>query len=117
MCRHSIRIQGIRGEAMRTELKTHGIVLSDDLRAAVHHETERLAQALRRRISSVTVELFEQPTPNLRGHAARCRVDVLFEDGSRLGQVDEEDDCYRSVSETFVKILCERTRHQSRLNN
>ena len=102
---------------MRTEVRTHGIDLSDELRAAVHHETERLAQALRRRISCVTVELSELPMSNLRGLGTRCQVDVLFEDGSRLGQVDEEEDCYRSVTETFVKILCERTRHHSRLNN
>jgi ribosome-associated translation inhibitor RaiA len=87
------------------------------LRAVVHHETERLAQALRRRINSITVELYDEPDASPRGHCARCQVNVLFDDGSRLDLVDEEDDCYHSVTEAFVKILCNRLRHDSRRHN
>jgi hypothetical protein len=95
---------------MRTEVRVHGSGLSDELRTIVHHETERLAQALRRRINTVKVELYEVPGSNPRGHLARCQVDVLFDDGSSLAQVDEEDDLERSVTEAFVKILCNRRR-------
>ncbi|MCX7054931.1 MAG: HPF/RaiA family ribosome-associated protein [Proteobacteria bacterium] len=102
---------------MRTEVRVHGIELSDELRAVVHHETERLAQALRRRINCVRVELYEEPGIGPRGHCARCQVDVLFDDGSCLVQIDEDDDCYHCVTEAFVKILCERCRHQSRVTN
>jgi len=102
---------------MRTEVRVHGIELSDELRAVVHHETERLAQALRRRINCVRVELYEEPGTGPRGHCARCQVDVLFDDGSCLVQIDEDDDCYHCVTEAFVKILCERCRHQSRVND
>jgi ribosome-associated translation inhibitor RaiA len=102
---------------MRTEVRAHGIELSDELRAAVHRETERLAQALRRRINSITVDLYDEPGASPRDHSARCQVNVLFDDGSRLDLADEEDDCYHSVTEAFVKILCERHRHGSRLHN
>jgi ribosome-associated translation inhibitor RaiA len=102
---------------MRTEVTTHGIELSDDLRLAVHHEAERLAQALRRRINTVKVELYEEPGASQSGHCARCQVDVLFDDGSSLAQVDEEDDLQRSVTEAFVKILCNRRRNDLRLHN
>jgi ribosome-associated translation inhibitor RaiA len=98
---------------MRTEVRVHGIELSDELRANVHREAERLAQALRRRINTITVDLYDEPGAVPRGHGARCQVNVLFDDGSRLDLVDEEDDCYRSVTEAFVKVLCERRRHSS----
>ena len=93
---------------MRTEVRVHGSGLSDELRTIVHHETARLAQALRRRINTVKVELYEVPGTNPTGHLARCQVDVLFDDGSSLVQVDEEDDFQHSVTEAFVKILCKR---------
>lgn len=102
---------------MRTEVRVHGNGVSDELRTIVHHETERLAQALRRRINTVRVELFEVRGSNPSGHLARCQVDVLFDDGSSLMQIDEEDDFQHSVTEAFVKILCERRRHDSRLHN
>ena len=102
---------------MRMEVRAHGIELSDELRAVVHHETERLAQALRRRINCIKVELYEEPGIGPGGHCARCQIDVLFDDGSCLVQMDEEDDCYHSVTEAFVKILRERCRHNSRLSN
>lgn len=102
---------------MRTEVTTHGIELSDDLRMAVHHEAERLAQALRRRINTLKVDLYEEPAANRSGHCARCQVDVLFDDGSSLAQVDEEDDLQRSVTEAFVKILCNRHPHDSHQHN
>jgi ribosome-associated translation inhibitor RaiA len=102
---------------MRTEVRAHGIELSDELRATVHRETERLAQALRRRINAITIDLYDAPDAGPRGHCARCQVNVLFDDGSRLDLADEEDDCQRSVTEAFVKILCERRRHGSRLHN
>jgi ribosome-associated translation inhibitor RaiA len=102
---------------MRMEVKTHGIELSDELRAVVHHETEQLAQALRRRINCIKVELYDEPVAGPRGHCARCQVDVLFDDGTRLVQTDEEDDCSHSVMEAFVKILRERCRHNYRLNS
>jgi ribosome-associated translation inhibitor RaiA len=102
---------------MRTEVTTHGIELSDDLRMAVHHEAERLAQALRRRINTLKVDLYEVPGASRSGHCARCQVDVLFDDGSSLAQVDEEDDLQRSVTEAFVKILCNRRRDDSRLHD
>lgn len=98
---------------MRTEVVTHGIELSDDVRMAVHHEAERLAQALRRRINTLKVDLYEEPAAGRSGHCARCQVDVLFDDGSSLAQVDEEDDLQRSVTEAFVKILCNRRRQDS----
>lgn len=101
---------------MRTEVRAHGIELSDELRATVHRETERLAQALRRRINSITVDLYDEPGTSPRGHCARCQVNVLFDDGSHLDLVDEEEDCQHSVTEAFVKILCER-RRSSRLGN
>ncbi len=99
---------------MRTEVRAHGIDLSDELRTIVHHETERLAQALRRRINTVKVDLYEEPGAGPQGHCARCHVDVLFEDGSRVEQTDEDDDCGHSVTDAFVKILCDRHQHQSR---
>ena len=95
---------------MRTEVRVHGIDLSDELRTVVHHETERLAQALRRRINTVRVDLYEEPGAGPHGHCARCQVNVLFDDGSCLEQIDEEDDCYHSVTGAFVKILCDRRR-------
>ncbi len=99
---------------MRTEVRAHGIDLSDELRTMVHHETERLAQALRRRINTVKVDLYEEPGAGPQGHCARCHVNVLFEDGSCAEQTDEDDDCEHSVAGAFVKILCDRHRHQSR---
>lgn len=102
---------------MRTEVTTHGIELSDDLRMAVHQEAERLAQALRRRINTLKVDLYEEPAASRSGHWARCQVDVLFDDGSTLAQVDEEDDLQRSVTEAFVKVLCNRRRHDSPRHN
>ena len=102
---------------MRTEVRAHGIDLSDELRTMVHHETERLAQALRRRINTVKVELYEVPGSNPRGHLARCQVDVLFDDGSSVVQVDEEDDFQHSVTEAFVKILCKRRQYDSLRHN
>ena len=99
---------------MRMEVRAHGIDLSDELRAIVHHETERLAQALRRRINTVRVDLYDEPGAGLQGHCARCHVYVLFEDGSRVEQTDEEDDYGHSVTGAFVKILCDRHQHQSR---
>lgn len=102
---------------MRTEVRAHGIDLSDELRTIVHHETERLAQALRRRINTVKVDLYEEPGAGPQGHCARCHVNVLFEDGSCVEQTDEDDDYEHSVAGAFVKILCERHRHQSRLSH
>jgi hypothetical protein len=102
---------------MRTEVRVHGSGLSDELRTIVHHETERLAQALRRRINTVKVELYEVPGANQGGHFARCQVDVLFDDGSSLVQVDEEDDFEHSVTEAFVKILCKRRQYDSLRHN
>jgi ribosome-associated translation inhibitor RaiA len=99
---------------MRTEVRAHGIDLSDELRTMVHHETERLAQALRRRINTVKVDLYEEPGAGPHGHCARCHVNVLFEDGSRVEQTDADDDYGHSVTGAFVKILCDRHRHQSR---
>ena len=102
---------------MRTEVRVHGSGLSDELRTIVHQETERLAQALRRRINTVKVELYEVPGANQSGHLARCQVDVLFDDGSSLVQVDEEDDFQHSVTEAFVKILCKRRQYYSPRHN
>jgi len=102
---------------MRTEVRVHGSGLSDELRTIVHHETERLAQALRRRINTIKVELYEVPGSNPRGHLARCQVDVLFDDGSSVVQVDEEDDFQHSVTEAFVKILCKRRQCDSPRHN
>ena len=99
---------------MRTEVRAHGIDLSDELRTMVHHETERLAQALRRRINTVKVDLYGEPGAGQHGHCARCHVNVLFEDGSSVDQYDEDDDYGLSVTGAFVKILCDRHRHQSR---
>ena len=99
---------------MRTEVRAHGIDLSDDLRTMVHQETERLAQALRRRIDTVKVDLYEEAGAGPQGHCTRCHVYVLFEDGSRVEQTDEDDDYGHSVMGAFVKILCDRHRHQSR---
>ena len=99
---------------MRTEVRAHGIDLSDDLRAIVHRETERLAQALRRRINTLKVDLYEEPGASPNGLGARCHVNVLFEDGSCVEQSDEDDDYGLSVTGAFVKILCDRHRHQSR---
>ena len=102
---------------MRTEVRVHGSGLSDELRTIVHHETERLAQALRRRINTIRVDLREVPGSNQGGHHARCQVDVLFDDGSSLMQVDEEDDFQHSVTEAFVKILCKRRQCDSPRHN
>lgn len=102
---------------MRTEVRVHGIDLSDELRTIVHHETERLVQALRRPINTVRVQLYDEQASAERLHAARCQIDVLFDDGSCIVQIDEDDDCYHCVSEAFVKILCTPLRHNSRLNN
>ena len=102
---------------MRTEVRAHGVDLSDELRTIVHHETERLAQALRRRINIVRVDLYEEPGSGPHGHGARCHVNVVFEDGSCVEQTDEDDDYEHSVAGAFVKILCERHRHQSRLSH
>ena len=102
---------------MRTEVRAHGIELSDELRVTVHRETERLAQALRRRINSITVDLYDEPDTSPRGHCARCQVNVLFDDGSRLDLVDEEEDCQHSVTEAFVKILCKRRQYYSPRHN
>jgi ribosome-associated translation inhibitor RaiA len=102
---------------MRTEVRIHGSGLSDELRTIVHHETERLAQALRRRINTIKVELYEVPGANQNGHLARCQIDVLFDDGSSLVQVDEEDDFQHSVTEAFVKILCKRRQYYSPRRN
>ena len=95
---------------MRTVVKAHGIDLSDELRTMVHHETERLAQALRRRINTVQVELYEEPGPGPQGYGARCYVNVLFEDGSSVEQTVEDDDYGHSLTGAFVKILCDRHR-------
>ena len=102
---------------MRTEVRAHGIDLSDELRTIVHHETERLAQALRRPINSVRVELYEEQGADSKTHCARCQIDVLFDDGSCLVQMDQEDDCYLCVSEAFLKILCTPLQLRSRLDN
>ena len=102
---------------MRTEVRVHGSGLSDELRTIVHQETARLAQALRRRINTVKVELYEVPGANQAGHLARCQVDVLCDDGSSLVQVDEEDDFQHSVTEAFVKILCKRRQYDSPRHN
>ena len=75
---------------MRMEVRVHGSGVSDELRTIVYHETERLAQALRRRINTIRVDLREVPGSNQGGHHARCQVDVLFDDGSSVVQVDEE---------------------------
>ena len=102
---------------MRTEVRVHGSDLSDELRTIVYHETARLAQALRRRINTVKVDLYEVPGANPAGHHARCQVDVLFDDGSSVVQVDEEDDFQHSVTEAFVKILCKRRQCDSPRHN
>ena len=102
---------------MRMEVRVHGSGLSDELRTIVYHETERLAQALRRRINTIRVDLCEVPGSNQDGHHARCQVDVLFDDGSSLVQVDEEDDFQHSVTEAFVKILCKRRQYDSPRHN
>jgi ribosome-associated translation inhibitor RaiA len=102
---------------MRTEVRAHGIDLSDELRTMVHQETARLAQALRRRINTVKVDLYEKPGAGPHGTCARCHVNVLFEDGSCVEQSDEDEDYGHSVTGAFVKILCERHRHQSRLSH
>ncbi len=102
---------------MRMEVRVHGSGNSDALRTIVYHETERLAQALRRRINTIRVDLCEVPASNQGGHHARCRVDVLFDDGSSLVQVDEEDDFEHSVTEAFVKILCKRRQASSPRHN
>jgi ribosome-associated translation inhibitor RaiA len=102
---------------MRTEVRAHGIDLSDELRAIVHQETARLVQALRRPINSVRVELFDERRPDSKTHGARCQIDVLFDDGSCLVQMDQEDDCQHCVSEAFLKILSTPLQHKSRLNN
>ena len=102
---------------MRTEVRAHGIDLSDELRTMVHHETERLAQALRRRINTVKVDLYEKSGAGPYGQCARCHVNVLFDDGSCVEQTDEDDDYGHSVAGAFVKILCNRYRHQSRLSH
>ncbi len=49
---------------MRMEVRVHGSGLSDELRTIVYHETERLAQALRRRINTIKVDLCEVPGSN-----------------------------------------------------
>lgn len=102
---------------MRTEVRVHGSDLSDELRTIVYHETERLAQALRRRINTIRVDLREVPGSNQGGHHARCQIDVLFDDGSSVVQVDEEDDFEHSVTEAFVKILCKRRQASSPRHN
>ena len=102
---------------MRMEVRVHGSGVSDELRTIVHHETERLAQALRRRINTIRVDLCEVPGSNQAGHHARCQVDVLFDDGSSVVQVDEEDDFEHSVTEAFVKILCKRRQASSPRHN
>jgi hypothetical protein len=99
------------------EVRVHGSGVSDELRTVVYHETERLAQALRRRINTIKVELYEVPGANQGGHCARCQVVVLFDDGSSLVQVDEEDDFEHSVTEAFVKILCKRRQYYSPRHN
>ncbi|MBK6451107.1 MAG: hypothetical protein IPF84_00510 [Proteobacteria bacterium] len=102
---------------MRMEVRVHGSGVSDELRTIVYHETERLAQALRRRINTIRVDLCEVPGANPSGHHARCQVDVLFDDGSSVVQVDEEDDFEHSVTEAFVKILCKRRQASSPRHN
>lgn len=102
---------------MRTEVRAHGIDLSDELRAMVHHETERLAQALRRRINTVKVDLYEEPKAGLHGPGSRCHVNVQFEDGTCVEQTEADDDYSQCVTGAFVKILCDRYRHQSRLSH
>jgi hypothetical protein len=102
---------------MRTEVRVHGSGLSDELRAIVHYETARLAQALRRRINTIKVDLYEVPGSNRGGHLARGQGDVLFDDGSSLVQVDEEDDFEHSVTEAFVKILGKRRQYYSPRHN
>ena len=102
---------------MRMEVRVHGSGVSDELRTIVYHETERLAQALRRRINTIRVDLCEGPGSNQAGHHARCQVDVLFDDGSSVVQVDEEDDFEHSVTEAFVKILCKRRQASSPRHN
>ncbi len=42
---------------------------------------------------------------------------MLFDDGSSLMQVDEEDDFQHSVTEAFVKILCKRRQASSPRRN
>jgi len=102
---------------MRTEVRVHGIDLSDELRTIVHHETERLVQALRRPINSVRVELFDEQRADSMTHCARCQIDVLFDDGSCLVQMDQEDDCYHCVSEAFLKMLRTPRPPKARLSN
>jgi ribosome-associated translation inhibitor RaiA len=102
---------------MRTEVRVHGIDLSDELRAIVHHETERLVQALRRPINSVRVDLYDEQRADSVMHCTRCQIDVLFDDGSCLVQMDEEEDCYHCVSEAFLKILCTPLQVKSRLDH
>ena len=46
---------------MRMEVRVHGSCLSDELRTIVYHETERLAQALRRRINTIRVDYARGP--------------------------------------------------------
>lgn len=102
---------------MRTEVRVHGIDLSDELRTIVHHETEKLVQALRRPINSVRVDLYDEQRADSRSHCARCQINVLFDDGSCLVQMDEEDDYHHCVSEAFLKILCTPLRHKFRRDN
>jgi ribosome-associated translation inhibitor RaiA len=102
---------------MRTEVRVHGIDLSDELRAIVHHETERLVQALRRPINSVRVDLYDEQRADSVMHCTRCQIDVLFDDGSCLVQMDQEEDCYHCVSEAFLKILCTPLQVKSRLDH
>ena len=102
---------------MRMEVRAHGIDLSEELRAIVHHETERLVQALRRPINSVRVELYDEQLAGSMTHCARCQIDVLFDDGSCLVQMDQEDDCHHCVSEAFLKLLCTPLQQKSRRDN
>lgn len=91
---------------MRMNVTAHGFDLTEDLRAVVHHQTERLAQGVDRLINHVSVELFDETGPGLRGPRKRCEVGVEFDDGSTVIGGDVEEDFAGSVSAAFDKVLC-----------
>jgi ribosome-associated translation inhibitor RaiA len=89
---------------MKIDVQARGFSLTDALRNAVHRETDRLVQGLRRPIIRISVRLFD--VNGLRGGPDKgCLVHVHFADGISIVGSDVESDLYNSVSAAFDKVL------------
>jgi len=90
---------------MRMVITAHGFDLTEDLRADVEREIERLAQGLDRSINVVAVHLFDEQEHRCTGEDKRCCVQVEFDEGVCVIDDDAEPDFRDSVPVAFTKVL------------